>query len=94
MPGVLEAKPLSRYRLWLRFDDGAEGEVDLSGLAGRGVFEAWERPGFFEAVRIAPYGAIVWGEDLDLCADALYLQLTGKTPDQLFPAVVGAKVDA
>ncbi len=29
------------YRTWLRYQDGAMGKIDLSHLAGRGVFKAW-----------------------------------------------------
>jgi Protein of unknown function (DUF2442) len=32
----IEVRPLSDYRVWIRFADGVEGEVDLSYLAGRG----------------------------------------------------------
>ncbi len=35
-------KPKPNYVLWLRFDDGLEGEVDLSDLVGKGVFKAWK----------------------------------------------------
>jgi len=44
---VTNDEPKGRYRVWLRFEDGLEGEVDLS---GRGVFEAWLEPGVFEQV--------------------------------------------
>ena len=37
----IEAAAREGFRLWLRYDDGASGEVDLSDLAGRGVFAAW-----------------------------------------------------
>ncbi|MBI2908045.1 MAG: DUF2442 domain-containing protein [Chloroflexi bacterium] len=82
-----QVRALEGYRLWLRFEDGVEGEVDLSHLAGRGVFAAWQDRAFFEAVRIDEAGAIAWGQDIDLCPDALYLKLTGKTPEELFPRV-------
>jgi hypothetical protein len=32
-------------------------------------------------------GAIAWNEELELCPDAVYLRLTGKTPEDLFPAL-------
>jgi hypothetical protein len=53
--------------------------VDLSDFAGRGVFAAWLRDGAFEQLSIGPGGALQWPGDLDLCPDALYLRLTGKT---------------
>lgn len=62
------------------------GEVDLSYLAGRGIFSAWNERARFETVRVAPTGAIDWGDDIELCPDALYMQLTGKTVEEVMPA--------
>lgn len=87
VPKPIDVKPLANYRIWLRYDDGVEGEVDLSDLAGRGVFEAWNDPAFFRSVHIASHGAVEWGADLDLCSDALYMRLTGKSPEELFSAL-------
>ena len=82
-----EVEPREGYRLWLRYSDGVAGEIDLSYLAGRGVFKAWNIPGGFETVRIAPAGGIAWGEDVELCPDALYMQLTGKSVAEVMPSV-------
>ena len=79
-------EPRDGYRIWLRYSDGAAGEIDLSALAGQGVFAVWEDPACFAAVRLAEHGAIVWDEDLELCPDALYLQLTGKPLSAIMPA--------
>ena len=49
MPKPVAVKALADYQVWLRYDDGAEGTVDLSDLAGRGVFKAWGDPAFFKA---------------------------------------------
>ena len=35
---ALEVEAREGLRIWLRFSDGSVGEVDLSDLAGRGVF--------------------------------------------------------
>ena len=86
-PKLKEINPLSNYRLRLRYDDGVEGEVDLSSLAGRGVFAAWNEPGAFERVNIGSGGEVTWEAGVDLCPDALYMQLTGKSPEQLFPSL-------
>lgn len=81
---ITQAKPLSGYRLELSFNDGASGVVDLSGYAGKGVFEAWLTPGVFEQVTITDQGALAWPGELDLCPDSLYLRLTGKTAAEVF----------
>ncbi len=88
---LTEVKVLKGYRLWLRFADGVEGEVDLSDFAGRGVLEAWGERRFFENVRIDEYGALGWGSEIDLCPDALYLRLTGKSPEEVFPGLKAIK---
>ncbi|PJA27559.1 MAG: DUF2442 domain-containing protein [candidate division Zixibacteria bacterium CG_4_9_14_3_um_filter_46_8] len=91
---IVAVKMLRRYQLWIRFSDGKEGEVDLSDLAGRGVFKAWEAPAIFEAVRIDESGSLVWPNDIDLCSDSLYLRLTGKSPEELFPNLRAVKTGA
>jgi len=62
--------------------------------AGRGVFEAWNDRTFFEAVRLGSHGATGWGADIDICPDAIYLQLTGKSPAGVLPALRSAPADA
>lgn len=81
------AEPREGYRIWIRYSDGVAGEIDLSHLAGRGVFKAWNDRAFFESVHVAPDGGIAWNEDIDLCPDALYMQLTGKSFSDLMPGV-------
>lgn len=84
-PTAVEAR--EGYRLWIRYSDGTAGEVDLSYLAGRGVFREWLDRTFFETVHITPDGGVAWGEDIELCPDALYMQLTGKTVQELMPQI-------
>lgn len=79
-------EPRAGYRIWLRYSDGSAGEVDLSPLAGQGVFAAWNDRACFESVRLTEHGSIAWGNDLELCPDALYLQLTGKPLSEIMPA--------
>ena len=80
-PVVVE--PRAGWRIWLRFEDGAEGEIDLSDIALQGVFAAWSDRSFFESVHLTPHGSVAWNGDLELCADALYLELTGKSAEEL-----------
>ena len=87
MRKVSKVKVLPGYRLDLEFDDGVFGTVDLSEAVGKGVFGIWRDPLVFEQVRIGSSGELVWGEQVDLCPDALYLKVTGKKPEDIFPAL-------
>lgn len=82
-PVLVEAR--SGYRIYLEFSDGSKGEVDLSDLAGKGVFQVWNDYNFFVKVHLGDHREIKWNDEIELCADSLYLRLTGKSPEQLFP---------
>ena len=89
-----EVKALPDYRVWIKFSDGIEGEIDLSHLVGKGVFEKWEDPLFFEKVHVGKSGDIQWDDTIDLCPDAVYMKITGKSPEELFPSLKKEKIDA
>ena len=78
-----QVKALEGYSIWIKFEDGVEGVVDLSSYVGRGVWKAWEDRSLFENVKITPYRAIGWGENdlLDMCADWAYMQVTDTAVD-------------
>ena len=76
---------LPGYKLRVEYADGVTGEVELSHLVGKGVFAAWNDPKIFEAVAIGDHGEIRWNDDIDLCSDAIYLEITGKLPEDIFP---------
>jgi len=84
MVRLVQVKPQPHYRLWLRYADGVQGEVDLSGLVGQGVFELWNDEREFQKVQAAR-SAVVWNDEVDLDAASLYMQLTGKKPEDVFP---------
>ncbi len=82
-----EVQAREDYKIWLNYEDGVNGEVDLEHLAGQGVFKAWDAPGYFETARITEYGSVAWGDtdDIELCPNALYMRLTGKSIDEILP---------
>ena len=94
MKKAVQASPLEGFRLWLKYEDGIEGIVDLSDLAGRGVFKAWSEGNIFDAVAIRESGAIVWPGEIDLCPDALYIRLTGRQAEEIFPGLTHIPADA
>jgi len=73
MHRVVAVRPSEGYRLWVRFDDGTEGEVDLSDLVGKGVFAAWQDRAEFLKVFIDPEShTLAWPGGIDICPDSLY----------------------
>ena len=85
MPIPIEVKPLDNYQLWVKFSDGVEGIVDLSEFASEGVFSLWDDYQEFQKVHMGPNGEIAWSEQIDMCPDAIYLRITGKKTEELFP---------
>ena len=74
------------YRIWVRFEDGICGEVDLSHLVGKGVFKAWDDRRFFEDVFVT-YGTVSWKEEIDLDPCQLYMEVTGKAVEEIWPGL-------
>jgi hypothetical protein len=56
-------------------------------LVGKGVFALWNDYGEFCKVQIGSSGELVWGDQLDLCPDALYMKITGERPEETFPGL-------
>lgn len=77
-PASVEALP--GFRIHLTYPDGAEGIIDLSEEVGRGVFAPLSDEAFFRTVHIGRYGQIAWSEDIEICPDSAYREITGKTP--------------
>lgn len=94
MKRVVDVAPRSGFQMWVQFDDGMSGNIELHDLAGRGVFKNWADRRVFESMRISDVGAVAWPGDVDLCPDALYLRLTGQQPEDLFPALRSVRTDA
>lgn len=86
-------QPRDGRRIWIRYSDGASGEVDLSHLAD-GVFTAWNDPNCFASIHLTDYGAIAWNPDIELCPNALYMRLTGKPLSALTPTPQAILEDA
>ena len=89
-----EVKTLENYKIWVKYDDGIEGTVDLSHLAGKGVFSLWNDYKEFEKVFISKSGGIAWTDQVDICPDSIYMQITGKSPEELFPALKNETINA
>ncbi len=73
-PNRVEALP--EYRLRLTYSDGVQGVIDLAGDVGRGVFAPLADEAFFRTVHLGEFGQIAWSEDLEICPDSAYLEIT------------------
>jgi hypothetical protein len=70
---VLGARYLDGYRVWLRFDDGLEGEVDLAGVLRGPVFEPLKDPAYFANFTID--WTLTWPNGADIAPESLYARV-------------------
>ncbi len=77
-PTSVEALP--GYRIRVAYTDGTEGLIDLSSDVGLGIFAPLSDETFFRTVHIGQFGQIAWSDDIEVCPDAAYQEITGRTP--------------
>ena len=81
MKKINSFKVLDSYRVWLRFDDGVEGEAEFSGHVGKGVFTPWADYEFFKQARVGEHGrTLTWPGELDFGADSLWYRAHPDVP--------------
>ena len=70
---VVEVRYLRNYTVWIKFEDGTAGEVDLTTSLRGPVFEPLRDPEYFKQVRVDPeIGTIVWPNGADIAPETLY----------------------
>jgi hypothetical protein len=76
---IIEARPLEKFRLFLRFEDGTAGEINIADFVRfDGVFAPLNDPAQFARVTVNPeLGTVVWPCGADLDPDVLYARVTG-----------------
>lgn len=89
---ISEVRHLGRHRLYLRFEDGGSGELDLSSLVPfEGIFEPLKDISFFAQVRVdGDSGTICWPNGADIDPDVLYSRVTGRPIPDLEHGTVAA----
>lgn len=69
---IKSAKYLSGYKLWIAFDDGTSGEVDLTDELKGSMFEPLKDLAEFQNVSVDPeLETIVWPNGADLAPEFL-----------------------
>jgi len=71
IPHVTDARHLGDHRVWLRFDDGTEGELDLSEELLGGVFQPLRDPAYFANFSIEGW-TLCWPNGADFAPEFLY----------------------
>lgn len=72
LPRITDARYVAGHSVWLRFADGAEGEVDLSAELHGGVFEPLRDVEVFRNFRLHPeLRTLVWPNGADFAPEFL-----------------------
>ncbi|MDP8205043.1 MAG: DUF2442 domain-containing protein [Candidatus Electryonea clarkiae] len=81
---IVEVKPLEEHKLFLKFEDGVKGEINIAEMIEfKGVFTPLKNKEFFDQVQInRELGSIYWPNGADIDPDVLYAQISGN-PIQL-----------
>jgi hypothetical protein len=79
IPRMTHVEAREPYRIFVRYDDGVEGEDDLGPRIWGPMFEPLKDPAFFARVILADYGAPLWPNGLDLCPVSIYERITKGT---------------
>lgn len=70
---VTEARLVRDFVVWVRFNDGSEGEVDLSNELDGPVFEPLKDPKVFAQFKVDPdVHTLVWPNGADLAPEFLH----------------------
>ncbi len=76
MLDVVDVRYVRGYVLWLKFEDGSEGEIDLTSSLRGPVFEPLKDIGYFKQVRLNPeLGTIVWPNGADIAPETLHQRI-------------------
>ncbi len=77
---ICRVRPLEGHNLYLCFEDGVEGSLDISKLIQfTGVFAPLQERDYFMQVCVNPdLGTICWPNGADLDPDVLYALVSGE----------------
>ena len=68
---VKEYKVLKDFQIWLRFEDGYQGIVNIKPLLGKGIALELLDPDKFSQVNIESGGGLAWENGFDICPNSL-----------------------
>ena len=72
LPRVTEARHVNGHTIWLRFNDGTEGEIDLTEELHGEVFEPLKEVEYFRKFQVHPeLKTVVWPNGADFAPEFL-----------------------
>jgi len=78
VPRVKDVKYVGDHKIWLAFEDGRQGEVDLKDELWGEVFEPLKSQETFEKIPLNPeLNTVCWDTGADFAPEFLYAKLKG-----------------
>ena len=71
MNAVKEFKVLNEFHIWLQFEDGYQGIINVKPLLGKGSTSELLDPKEFNKVTIESGGGLAWENGFDICPNSL-----------------------
>ena len=79
IPRLVDMKYVAGYKVWISFEDGIEGEIDLEDELWGEVFEPLRKCAYFRTVRLdSELNTICWENGADFAPEFLYAKLAPK----------------
>jgi Protein of unknown function (DUF2442) len=77
VPRLSAMKYIAEYRLWLQFEDGSQGEIDLQPELWGEVFEPLQDVAYFKTVKLdKELNTVCWDNGADFAPEFLYHMVT------------------
>jgi hypothetical protein len=76
---IIEVNVLPHHRIFIRFEDGVKGEIDIAAITSfTGIFASLRDDAVFKLVAVnSELGTVQWPNGADLDPDVLYAALVG-----------------
>ena len=75
-------KYIGGYSISVSFEDDVKGEIDLTELVNKGIFQSIKDVSLFKKAFSTGY-SIAWNDDLEIDALNVYQQITGKNLQEI-----------
>ena len=73
-PHIIEAEYRNEYKIWVKFSDGAEGEVDLTNELDGTIFAPLQNTDFFKQFSLEGH-TLTWPNGADFAPEFIHSSL-------------------